>query len=210
MVRRIAAILSAVLLAFAILSVSVLRVASVNYAFNGSLPVTLGETTEAGKIDVNYEFPYPGRILPDHPLWTLKALRDKLWLVVTVNPSRKAELLLLFADKRIAASRILFEKGKPELAFSTLSKAEKYLTEASKQEDENRKRGRDTKIFLTRLANASLKHREVINEILVIAPEDAKPEIIKIENSSRDVYKNSRNILHSLGMTAPENPFNGD
>ena len=75
---------------------------------------------------------------------------------------------------------------------------------------ENRKKGADTKAFLTQLANASLKHREVINEILMIAPEDAKPEIIKTENYSRDVYKNSRNILYSLGMPAPENPFNGD
>ena len=210
MARRIVAILSAVFLAVAILSISVLRVASVNYAFNGSSARTLGETTEAGKIDVSYEFPYPGRILPDHPLWSLKALRDKLWLVVTVNPSRRAELLLLFADKRIASSKILFERGKPELAFSTLSKAEKYLQEAANLEAENRKKGTDTKSFLTRLANASLKHREVINEILMIAPEDARPEIIKIENYPRNVYKNSRNILYSLGMPAPENPFSGD
>lgn len=210
MARRVVAILSAVFLAVAILSISVLRVASVNYAFNGSLATTLGEKTEAGKININYEFPYPGRILPDHPLWSIKALRDKIWIMLTLNSSRKAELLLLFADKRIASSKILFEREKPELAFSTLSKAEKYLVEALNLETENRKGGADTKRFLTQLATASLKHREVINEILMIAPEDARPEIIKIENYARDVYKNSRNTLHSLGMPAPENPFNGD
>lgn len=210
MARRVVAILSAVLLAVAILSISVLRVASINYAFNGPLASTLGETTEGGVIDINYEFPYPGRILPDHPLWPIKALRDKTWAMLTLNSSRRAELLLLFADKRMASSRILFERGKPELAFSTLSKAEKYLQQAANLEMENRKKGTDTKRFLTQLANASLKHREVINEILMIAPEDAKPEIIKTENYSRDVYKNSRNILYSLGMPAPENPFNGD
>ena len=210
MARRIVAILSAVFLAVAILSISVLRVASVNYAFNGSLASTLGETTNVGEIDVSYEFPYPGRILPDHPLWPIKALRDKVWVTLTLNSSRRAELLLLFADKRIASSKILFERGKPELAFSTLSKAEKYLAEALDLETENRKGGVDTKSFLTQLATASLKHREVINEILMIAPEDARPEIIKVENYARDVYKDSRNILHSLGMSAPENPFNGD
>lgn len=210
MLRRVVAILSAVTLAVAILSISVFKVASVNYAFNGSLANTLGETTEADEIDVSYEFPYPGRILPDHPLWLIKALRDKIWLMLTLNSSKKAELLLLFADKRMASSKILFERGKPELAFSTLSKAEKYLVEAGSLETENREKGTDTREFLTRLANASLKHRKVINEILTIAPEDAKPEIIKTENYSRDVYKNSRNTLRSLGAPAPENPFNGD
>jgi hypothetical protein len=161
-------------------------------------------------MSINYTLPFPGRILPDHPLWTLKALRDKLWLMVTVNPSRRGELTLLFADKRLASSKILFEKDKPEIAFSTLSKGEKYLEQAASIEVENRKKGMDTKEFLTKLANSSLKHRQVINEILAIAPEDAKPEIIKIENYSRNVYKASRDALNSLGMSAPENPFNGD
>ncbi|OGM57867.1 hypothetical protein A3E46_01090 [Candidatus Woesebacteria bacterium RIFCSPHIGHO2_12_FULL_46_16] len=68
----------------------------------------------------------------------------------------------------------------------------------------------DTRQFLTRLVNSALKHREVLNEILEIAPEDAKPEIIKIESYSRDVYKDTRDTLNSLGMPIPNNPFNGD
>lgn len=210
MFRRVVAILSAVVLAVAILVVSVLRAASVNYRFNASSSTVLGEGTEVTKININYEFPYPGRILPDHPLWPVKALRDKLWTILTINSSRRMELLLLFADKRIASSKVLFEREKPELAFSTLTKAEKYLEAAAKAEIEERKKGTDTKNFLTQLANASLKHREVINEILTIAPEDAKPEIIKVENYARDVYKNSRDVLNSLGLPVPENPFNGD
>ena len=210
MVRRVVVILSAVFLAVAILAISLLKATSANYAFYDSLGSSLGQRTQESQININYEFPYPGRILPDHPLWSIKALRDKIWVMLTLNPQRRAELLLLFADKRIASSKILFEKGKPELAFSTLTKAEKYLQEAANLEAENRKQGRDTKSFLTQLSNASLKHRQVINEILMIAPEDARPGIINIENYSRDVYKNSRNVLNSLGAPAPENPFNGD
>lgn len=209
MFRKIVSILSTILLALAVLLVSLFRASSVNYAFSSSLGETLGDSTE-GEMKINYELPFPGRILPDHPLWSLKAVRDKLWLMVTVNPSRRGELTLLFSDKRLASSKILFEKDKPEIAFSTLTKGEKYLEEAASIEAENRKKGMDTREFLTKLANASLKHRQVINEILSIAPEDAKPEIIKIENYSRDVYKASRNTLNSLGMPAPENPFNGD
>ncbi|MBI4153381.1 hypothetical protein HY503_00050 [Candidatus Woesebacteria bacterium] len=209
MFQKVVAILSALFLASTILFISVLRAASVNYAFSLPSEKTLGQS-DSEEININYTLPYPGRILPDHPLWPLKALRDKLWLLVTVNPSRKAELVLLFADKRLSSSKILFERGKPELAFSTLSKGEKYLEEAVGLEVKNRKEGFDTKEFLAKAANAALKHREVIGEILKIAPEDARPNIIKVENYARDAYKNLRDALNSLGLPAPENPFNGD
>lgn len=208
MVRKFVAICCAILLAITILSVSILRASSINYSF---LP-TPSQTLAASEADINidYVLPYPGRVLPDHPLWSVKAIRDRLWLLVSVNPSRKAELYLLFADKRLASSKILFEKGKADLAFSALTKAEKYLELARQKDEENRKGGMDTRQFLTRLANSALKHREVLNDILEIAPEDAKPEIIKVESYPRDVFKGARDTLNSLGMPIPNNPFNGD
>lgn len=208
MVRKFVAICCAIFLATAILSVSILRASSIHYSFLPTPSQTLAASET--EININYVLPYPGRVLPDHPLWVVKALRDRLWLLVSINPSRKAELYLLFADKRLASSKILFEKGKAELAFSALTKAEKYLELARKKNEENRKAGMDTREFLTRLANSALKHREVLNEILEIAPEDAKPEIIKIESYSRDVFKATRDTLNSLGMPIPQNPFNGD
>lgn len=207
MFRKVAFNASALLLAAAILLVSIFKAASLYYNFSPS-PKTLAQATQ--EIDINYPLPYPGRILPDHPLWPLKALRDKLWLDLSVSPTRKAELALLFADKRLVSSRILFERGKPEIAFSTLTKGEKYLEEALILEIQNRAKGLDTKEFLGRYVNSALKHREVINEILLIAPEDARPEIIKMENYSKDAYKSSRDNLNSLGLPSPENPFNGD
>src|SRR4030042_5490299 len=178
MFKRIVLVLSTFFLAFSILSVSVLRSAAVPYVFSISPTPTPSKTQE---IKIDYELAYPGGIHPDHPLWFLKALRDKLWYLSTFNSSRKAELLLLFADKRLASAKILFSNNKPEIAFSTLSKAEKYLEQAQKMEAENRKKGMNTSEFLVKLASASLKHREEIEKILIIAPDDAKPEIIKIE-----------------------------
>ncbi|MEK7111802.1 MAG: DUF5667 domain-containing protein [Patescibacteria group bacterium] len=207
MFRKVAFNLSAVLLAAAILLVSVFKAASIYYNFS-PMGNTLAKATE--EINIDYPLPYPGRILPDHPLWPLKALRDKLWLGLTVSPTRKAELALLFADKRLVSSQILFERGKPEIAFSTLSKGEKYLEEALILDVQNRAKGLDTREFLERYVNSALKHREVINEILMVAPEDARPEIIRIENYSKGAYKSSRDALNSLGIPPPENPFNGD
>lgn len=207
MLKRIVVVLSTFFLAFSILSLSVLRATSVPRVFSASPTPTPNEPQEE---IINYELAYPGGILPDHTLWFLKALRDKVWYLSTFNSSRKAELLLLFADKRLAASKTLFSRGKPELALSTLGKAEKYLERAQKMEEENRKRGVNTNDFLIQLTNASLKHREEIESVLTIAPEEAKPEIIKLEDYAINSYKASRDALNSLGIAAPKSPFDGD
>lgn len=196
------------ILAFGILSISVLKSATPRYAFSSPSPKPL--TTETKEINVEYLLAYPGGILPDSPLWSVKAARDRFWYVLTFNPSKKSELALLFADKRLSMSKILFEREKPDLAFSTLTKAEKYLDIAVSEEAKAREKGMDTADLLTKISLASLKHREVIEEILVLAPEDAKPEIIVIENKVKNVYKMTSEVLKSKGIAAPISPFSGD
>ncbi len=208
MLRRLIITASVLLFAFGILFTSVLRTAAVKYEFSETAaniegPRVLGEEA----VEIDYYLPYPGRVMPDSPLWPLKALRDRVWYWITTNPSRRAELKLLFADKRVAMSKILFEKGKPEIGYSTLTKAEKYLEEASNAERQNRENGIDTSEFLGRLAKASLKHAQVMEEILDLAPEDAKPQIIQTENYAKRAYEQARNGLQELGLPAPENPF---
>jgi len=206
MFRRIAIVSSILLFALGILFTSALRTASVKYDF--SMPPTqnpsvLGEET----VEIDYFLAFPGRVLPGHPLWPVKALRDKVWLWITTNGSRKAELNLLFADKRLSMSKVLFEREKPEIGFSTLTKAEKYLEEAVIREKQNRQMGIDTSEFLERLAKASLKHFQVMEEILVIAPEDANPGIIESQDYAKNAYEQAKNGLLESGLTVPENPF---
>ena len=211
MLKRIALIFTAFFFAFAILSISVLRCSDVTkFAFSASPTSTPEGTDQKVEIKIDYVLPYPGKILPDSPLWYLKALRDRVQFFVTSNPSRKSELSLLYADKRLGASRLLFEKDKPSLGLTTLTKGEKYLEKALLLEEENRKNGMDTKSFLTRLANASLKHWQEMEEIIDIAPEDAKPEVIKVQNYSKNVYNQARDALYSVGMPVPINPFDGE
>jgi hypothetical protein len=214
MLRRIVAILSTLVLAFFILSVSVLRAASVNYAFQDKTSTSSGDEASnlSGDNDakIDYSLPYPGNILPDSPFWPLKAARDRLWLMVTFNSGKKAEILLNNADKRLASSKILFERDKSGLAFSTLSKGEKYFKESLSLTQENFKKGLNTSDFQAKLARASLKHRETIEEILKIAPEDAKPGIISLINFTKESYKISSEALLSKGLPVPESPFEGD
>lgn len=77
----------------------------------------------------DYYLPYPGT-LPDHPLYWLKMVRDRIQLVLTTNPLAKAEKLLLYSDKRLGAGWALVEGNKQALGMTTLTKGEKYLEQA--------------------------------------------------------------------------------
>ena len=202
MLKRTTVIAATIIFAFVILSVSILRSARVDYAFSGEVrnyetSAVLGEKTK-----IDYLLPYPGKILPDNSLWFLKAGRDKAWLSLTSTDSKKSELMLLFANKRLISAKILFEKNKAEIAFSTLSKAEKYLEGAS--------RGIGDVTFATELAKASLKHKEVIDEIMLLAPEDARPKVAELARYPESAYKAARDFLRSQGKEAPESPFDWD
>ena len=213
MIKNIIVVTIILLFAFSILFVSVLRTASVKYSFYGESPnyqdeQISGRSDQLASMEIDYYLPYEGPVTPDHPLWPLKAARDRVWLFVTTNPYRKSELNLLFADKRIVASQKLFDQGDFEKGYTTLTKAEKYLENACNIEQEIRSEGGDTTELAERLINASLKHRLVIEQILLIAPSDAKGKIMNTEKYSIEVYNDKRGVLESAGLPVPENPFN--
>ena len=208
MLKRIAVVLSTLTLAFFILGISVFNSTSPRVFSASPKPTTPAIKTET-ETTSDYIFVYPGGILPDSPFWYLKAIRDRIWLIVTTNPMRKAELSLLFADKRIMTAQKLFENNKPQLALSTLTKAEKYLQNAADIEARQRKGGVDTKSFLMTLAKASLAHITKIKELLSLAPDDVRPEMVKAGDYSRSVFQQSRSTLESYGMLPPKNPFEG-
>ncbi len=76
-----------------------------------------------------YLLPYPG-ILPDHPLYFLKGLRDRILEGLIVDPLRKAEFYILQADKRLNMGMFLEDQGKSVLMEQVISKGEKYMEKA--------------------------------------------------------------------------------
>lgn len=193
-------------ISFGILFVSILRTAAVKYDFKA--PIAESNVLGEEDIYIDYNLAFPGNVLPDNSLWPLKAFRDKVWLAVTANTSRKAELLLLFADKRLGAAQILFDQGKPEIGLTTLSKAEKYLEQSSKLDKDNRLKGYDTADLVRRLNLAALKHYQVIQEIKMKAPQDAIPDIVLLEPYSKNVYQETSAALDRVKITPAKNPFN--
>ena len=173
-------------------------------------PPVLQNNQAVDMAEINYVFPFAGSVLPDNPLWKLKAARDRVWYTITSSPLRKAELALLFADKRLVSAKTLLEKGKLDIAISTITKGEKYLETATNQEIIARAQGYDTSLFLNKLATSSLKHREVMEKMMPFLPEEGKPLIVKTEDYSKNAYNAAMCALNSKGLPVPNYPFDRD
>lgn len=175
MMKKVIFLIMVLLFAFGILAVSVMKTvaiegqsASQNYKIKPVDSVLLDEesvSTPSGiaqKEKIDYFLVYPG-ILPDHFLYPVKMIRDRIWLWLTVEPKKKAELMLLFADKRLGAGKALIEGNKVDLGVSTLTKGEKYLQRAVAEIIKKDKE--DSRILLEKLSLAALKHEEVLLEL---------------------------------------------
>ncbi len=115
---------------------------------------------EAETQATDYYLPYPG-ILPDHPMYWLKMVRDRVQLWLTTSSTSKVSKQLLYADKRLGAGFSLIEGNKISLGVTTLTKAEKYLEQAV-----NLAKGlNDDQVDKTKLAKAVLKHKEVLGMV---------------------------------------------
>ncbi len=198
MARYITASLS-IFFAFAILFISIFRTAVPNYAF--SQPTTGGDSGYFIS-SVDYYFPTPG-INPENPLWPFKAARDKAWLFANRDSEKRADLLILYADKRLMMARDLMDDKQGSLSVSTASKAEKYLEEAYLETEKISKEGDDPTSPLEKIAKASLKHREVLENMMNSAPDDAKPVINQIADIPRDVYEKCVFQLSKMNRPVP-------
>lgn len=158
-----------------VLGIFLLFIIPVVYLIDYSQEITL---TQQQKVE--YMLPHPG-ILPDHPLYIFKAGRDKVMEFFTRDNIKKAELYLLFSDKRVKMAQELATKGKNNLAISTFSKAEKYslkippLLRASKEQGVS-----PTDALLDRLKRSNEKHEEIYTELLETLPEGEQEGLSQI------------------------------
>ena len=206
MLKHFVILSTSLFIASFILVLSVFRIAEVKYIY--SRGITDSDINAQKQTKINYELATAGPILPDSVLWPLKAFRDRVWLTLTFNPLKKADVCLLFADKRLASAKILFEKGKTEEALSIMTKGEKYLELAKIEERIAHDSGIDTTEFLQKYSLAALKHREVLDNISQNVPDNIKSAVVTAENYSKNLYKESKDNLQEEGAPVAQNPFN--
>lgn len=126
---------------------------------------------------IDYALPYPG-ILPDHPLYFMKRVRDAILEVLIMEPIRKSEFYILQGDKRLEMGIMLVEQKKFALAETTVSKAEKYMEKAVLGLMTYKTSGGVIAPYvIEHVQKALAKHMEVLQELLVQAPEAQKSGI---------------------------------
>ena len=125
--------------------------------------------TQAAQTHIEYDLAFPG-ILPDHPLYKLKVLRDKITAASILNSLKKIDFYLLQTDKGILATAMLIDKNKIDLAKATALKAENNFTLIAPQLYMLPKK--PNKDFFKRLETAGLKHQEVLRSIIKRVPKD--------------------------------------
>lgn len=148
----------------------------------------------AGEVEDDYPLPYPG-ILPDHPLYFLKMIRDRVQLWLTRDSLARAELQLHYGDKRIAAALELAEQGKAGLAVSTASKAEGYLELAIKEAERAGEAGKDTSGFWEKVARASRKHNKVLVGVESRVPDEAKSAVEQVMDVNKRGLERAREAV---------------
>ncbi len=138
--------------------------------------------TPSSVINVDYPLPYPG-ILPDNPLYFMKALRDKAVSFFISDPLKKAEFDLLMADVRLNAAQYLFAKGenKYSLAETTISKGENYFYDSLVKISDAKKQGMPVDDFVSKLIIAAQKHQQVVLELTSKTSGSVKDRLIEDE-----------------------------
>lgn len=196
-----------IFLIFSTFSFVFLFLASLSFAYEEKSPNPTPTPTPPKKID--YSLPYPG-ILPDHPLYFLKEIRDRILETFISDPLKKAEFYLLMADKRLNNGLFLLEKGKIDLAEKNLVQSEKYLDQALNTVQKAKEAGKNTDPLISRLSLATLKHQEVLDEILEKVPDQAKPGIRQALEKSQKGMEQVREMQRiKLEMRLQERKFKG-
>lgn len=131
---------------------------------------------------IEYDLAFPG-ILPDHPVYKLKVLRDKISVFLINDPKKRIDFYLLQADKGILATAMLVDKNKIDLAGKTALKAEHNMTIITFELKKFSQKPND-EIF-KKLVTASKKHQEILNSIIKRVSADNKKTFITVANFSK-------------------------
>jgi hypothetical protein len=139
---RLSLIIGAVILGLLILFISMVKASCPVLASEGEIvsvePIKYQILSDDGTLkDGVYALPHPG-ILPPHPLYMFKRVRDWMWLKMTKNHYKKARLLHRFADREMGAAMILSRNGETKRGMEFMEEAIKKLEEAYQEVEKER------------------------------------------------------------------------
>lgn len=136
----------------------------------------------------DFDLPHPG-ILPDHSLYFAKMLRDRAKLMLVGDDIKKINLLLFYADKRIAAAEALLRGGQISLAEITAYKAELYMGQAMDilRDFDEEKKSESIDLWWKYYRSITI-HNELLNQMALMVEGDARVSMERVIKNC-DVYR---------------------
>lgn len=193
-------------LAFLILLFSIFRTTGINYVFSMEPNTDQDSATASAKLaNVEYDLPELLEAYPNDFFWPIKAFNDRAELFLQFDPIKKATVMLSHADERLVAGLEFVEDDNFGEGLHILAKSEDYLYDAVmlvKTEDSP-----EATEFMLNANQASLKHRQVMEKVLILSPDDARPYVVEIIRKTKLSYTESRVYLESHDSQAYPNPF---
>lgn len=167
----------------------------------GSTSTTAAELVQDEK--VIYTLPEAGQVIPTHPLFIIKQIRDNIEDVLTRDPKQKIKLKLRQADLHIVYSQALASQNKPTAAMQAVEEAVRQDQDASKilldlkpqsisgDEEVAKKEMKDIRF---NLVQSNIKHAEVLRNLLTTLPKGEQESLF----SSLEKLTSIRKELNAL------------
>lgn len=185
--------LMAVVVAVLILGVSMVRAREETVSVSEP-GVGMGVSEMTGEGEVMYELPYPG-LLPGHYLYPLKMMRDRVVEWLTFDRDKKVELMILYADKRMAAAKVLLERGEEDLGVETGLKAMMYQERAISMIEGNKAEGENVGVWANRLERGTAKYRETWRGLVEKVSEKTRPRMDEYKDRANEHNKRLQRVL---------------
>ena len=123
-------------------------------------------------------------ILPDHPLYPLKTLGEKIRLWLAFNHLAKARVHLQLAEARLAELNAVLARGKVRLARQLVERYRNEIESSTNETDAAEAAGRNIEGLAERVGNSTFKHILVLTSLLDRVPPEAREHILHAINAS--------------------------
>ncbi len=145
--------------------------------------------------EASYVLPYPSA-MPGSKFYKLHQIYEKAEKYWYFGAFSNFHYNLKYSDKYLVESKTLFEYKQYLLAIQSLEKSNSYFVNTKLSIDSAKSNNKNTKEKEGILKNASIKHKEVLNQIKSIAPQEfdwnpekGKPTKILIKDKIEESIK---------------------
>jgi len=144
--------------------------------------------------------------LPGDFLYAVKLGTEQVGMMLPGDDAARGERALGFAERRVEEMVALAEMGRMDDLDLAVDKYDYALNMALTRIEEAGDRGLATGNITMLVAEATIKHLSVLDEVYDLVPEEAKPAIARATEKALAGYDRAVQILEQLGIEVPPLP----